>query len=55
MSYYVTNDNSFLDIKNAHLRVSGNVHTDVNMWTYAPIPPGKTRDEVVLYESQVEL
>ena len=26
MSYYVTNDNSFLDIKNAHLRVSGNVH-----------------------------
>ena len=29
MSYYVTNDNSFLDIKNAHLRVTGNVHTDV--------------------------
>ena len=27
MSYYVTNDNSFLDIKNAHLRVtSGNVY-----------------------------
>ena len=29
MSYYVTNENSFLDIKNAHLRVTGNVHTDV--------------------------
>ena len=29
MAYYVTNDNSFLDIKNAHLRVTGNVHTDV--------------------------
>lgn len=27
---------------------------DVNMWTYAPIPPGKTRDEVVLYESQLD-
>jgi len=29
MSYHVTNENSFLDIKNAHLRVTGNVHTDV--------------------------
>jgi hypothetical protein len=29
MAYYVTNENSFLDIKNAHLRVTGNVHTDV--------------------------
>ena len=29
MSYYVTNENSFLDVKNAHLRVTGNVHTDV--------------------------
>ena len=28
MSYYVTHDNSFLDIKNAHLRVAGNVHAD---------------------------
>ena len=28
MSAYVTNDNSFLDVKNAHLRVAGNVHAD---------------------------
>jgi hypothetical protein len=28
MSYYVTHNNSFLDIKNAHLRVAGNVHAD---------------------------
>ena len=28
MSSYVTNDNSFLDVKNAHLRVAGNVHAD---------------------------
>ena len=28
MSYYVTHDNSFLEIKNAHLRVAGNVHAD---------------------------
>jgi hypothetical protein len=31
-------------------------HTpDVNMWTYAPIPPGKTREDVVLYEGQLSL
>ena len=29
MSYYVTNENSVLNINNAHLRVSGNVITDV--------------------------
>ena len=29
MSYYVTNENSFLNINNAHLKVSGNVHADV--------------------------
>jgi hypothetical protein len=29
MSYYVTNENSVLNINNAHLRVSGNVMTDV--------------------------
>jgi len=29
MSYYLTNENSFLNINNAHLKVSGNVHADV--------------------------
>ena len=29
MSYYVTNENSVLNINNAHLKVSGNVMTDV--------------------------
>ena len=29
MSYYVTHENSVLNINNAHLKVSGNVHTDV--------------------------
>ena len=29
MSYYVTNENSVLNINNAHLKVSGNVQTDV--------------------------
>jgi hypothetical protein len=29
MSYYVTNENSVLNINNAHLKVSGNVITDV--------------------------
>ena len=29
MSYYVTHENSILNINNAHLKVSGNVHTDV--------------------------
>lgn len=29
MSYYVTNENSVLNINNAHLKVSGNIQTDV--------------------------
>ena len=29
MSYYVTHENSVLNINNAHLKVSGNVQTDV--------------------------
>ena len=29
MSYYLTNENSFLNINNAHLKVSGNIHADV--------------------------
>ena len=43
MSYYVTHDNSFLDIKNAHLRVAGNVHADTVRVGAVEFNPGAPR------------
>ena len=46
MSYYVTNENSFLDINNAHLRVTGNVHATAMKIGAIEVVPGSNVDNL---------